>query len=461
MGNVRGCRDCGSPLSRYNPDERCSPCATTARRRPSRPVELPAGFALDAEIRAALEAGEWATVLQAVHTVSGATQTDVAVATGLSQPHISRLMAGKVPDPTLATVRALCDGLGIPRIVAGLAPAATDTPEVTTDRRAFLTAAAALSAVSFAPLAELAAMPTNTIGLGDACKLRTLAGEITALDNTHGGDVFCDAAVRAVEHADHLLQFGSYSARVGREIQTAVAELSDAAGWAYYDANQQQRARYWYQQALTNARLIEDLRLEVIVLCELSMQAVFLGRAREGVQFAELAERQAAGWAPPRVVALTLLRQASGHGAGGDVQQAQRLMSRARNVYQPGRHQDDPEWIDFLDPAEVTSLEAAVYAGLGEHHRAARLLDDALIQRHGEFPRNETFFRVRLAEELANDGRIEEACATAVEALPAVARLHSTRTKARASAFFAGMAGHRSRAARDAVERAQAAGLVA
>jgi hypothetical protein len=138
-----------------------------------------------------------------------------------------------------------------------------------------------------------------------------------------------------------------------------------------YDAGPQQAARHWFQHALTHARLIGDLTLEVVILSELSLQAVFLGRAREAVQFAEHAERQAAGWATPRVRALTLLRQAGGHGAIGDAGQVRRLASQARQVYQPGRHPDDPDWIEFLDSAEVTSLEAAAYAGVGDHDRLA------------------------------------------------------------------------------------------
>jgi hypothetical protein len=117
-------------------------------------------------------------------------------------------------------------------------------------------------------------------------------------------------------------------------------------------------------------------------------------------------------------------------------------------------------WIEFLDPAEVTSLEAAALAGGGKHRTAARLLTDALAERHGEHRRNELFFRIRLAEELQLDGRLDDACGIAVETIPLLDGLQSSRTRHRASRFFAGL-DRRHASARDALDRAEAAGLIA
>lgn len=455
MSRVRYCTTCGHPLSRYNAGERCGSCA--ARQRASRPALLPPGFALRDEVRAALGAGDWSTVLRAA-TAAGVSQTAIAMAAGVSQPQVSRLMSGRSTAPSLPTVRGLCDGLGLPRALVGLAPAGPEPGEPTTDRRTLLTTA--LGASLIAPMIEIADTPGDYIGADDAAKLRALAARITTLDTTHGGDGLCEIAVRCVEHADAILQHATFSEPVGRQIQTAVAELADAAGWAYYDAGQQHAARYWYQQALTTAQLMADLPMEVIVLCEMSMQAVHLGRPREAIQFAEHAARQATGWAPPRVQALTLLRQAAGHGATGDMSRTRRLVAQARHVYRPEMHDDDPVWIEFLDPAEVTSLEAVAYASNGQHRTAARLLGEALGERRGQHRRNEVFFRIRLAEELRHDGRLDDACGVAVETIPLLTGLQSSRTRCRAGQFFTGL-DRRYASARDALDRAAAAGLVA
>src|SRR5687767_2214329 len=93
------------------------------------------------EIRRALRSGDWSTVLKAFSQETGASQTDIAVAAGLSQPHISRLMTGRSREPGIHTVRALCAGLGIPTALAGL----LDDQEEDTNRRQFLAGAASAS----------------------------------------------------------------------------------------------------------------------------------------------------------------------------------------------------------------------------------------------------------------------------------------------------------------------------
>src|SRR4051812_31542166 len=104
-------------------------------------INVPLDVVARPEIRRALTTGDWATVLRAVADATGASQTEIAVAVGVSQPHVSRLMNGHSREPGIRTVRALCDGLGIPRALAGLLD---DEQEDTTNRRQVLTGTAAV-----------------------------------------------------------------------------------------------------------------------------------------------------------------------------------------------------------------------------------------------------------------------------------------------------------------------------
>src|SRR5262245_55621073 len=94
------------------------------------------------DVRRALLAGDWATALRAVLDL-GVTQTEIAHRAGISQAHVSRLARGESRDPGIATVRALCDGLGIPRPLTGLAD--DQHAEDQTDRRQFLGGALAVA----------------------------------------------------------------------------------------------------------------------------------------------------------------------------------------------------------------------------------------------------------------------------------------------------------------------------
>lgn len=460
MDPARHCIDCRAPLSRYNTGQRCGSCASAAAARPGRAIVLPPGFVLRPEVRAALGVGDWSTVLRTAARVGDLTQTAIAAAAGVSQGQVSRLMSGRSSDPSVKTVRGLCDALGIARQLAGLAPVAVEPEEPTTDRRSFI--AGALGALGLAaPVLELTDAPTPHVGLDDAAKLRALATEIVQLDTTHGGDVLREAAVRAVEQADHMLQYGHYAERVGREIQSTLTELSELTGWVHYDAGQQQQARHWYQQALTHAQLIEDRRREVVVLSSLSMQSTFLGRPREAIQFAQRGQRLAAGWAPPRVRALMLMREAAGWARMGDGGEVGRLVASARNEYRPGRDDDDPPWIWFLDASEMRSTEASFAADTGDHVRAERMFRDAMALQDHAYPRNEAFFAIRLAEEMAAQGNTRDACAQVTDLLPRLGELASSRLRRRAVGLVESVRGERSTAVADLVERARTAGLIA
>src|SRR5919108_2551478 len=66
----------------------------------------------------------------------GLSQTTIAVRAGLSQSQVSRLANGKSREPGMNTVKALCDGLAIPRSLAGLQDGSGEEDD--TDRRQFL-----------------------------------------------------------------------------------------------------------------------------------------------------------------------------------------------------------------------------------------------------------------------------------------------------------------------------------
>ena len=70
------------------------------------------------DVQDALARGDWPTVLRAFLD-GGLSQTAIAARTGLSQSQISRLASGKNRTPGIKTVKALCDGLAVPRQFAG------------------------------------------------------------------------------------------------------------------------------------------------------------------------------------------------------------------------------------------------------------------------------------------------------------------------------------------------------
>ena len=83
----------------------------------------------------------------------GLSQTAIASRTGLSQSQISRLASGKSQTPGIKTIKALCDGLTVPRQLAGLLD--DTSQEDDTDRRQFLGGSLSVLAAAAIPYSDM------------------------------------------------------------------------------------------------------------------------------------------------------------------------------------------------------------------------------------------------------------------------------------------------------------------
>src|SRR5215467_16249237 len=87
------------------------------------------------DVQEALARGDWSAVLRAFLD-DGLSQTVIAARAGLSQSQVSRLANGQSKTPGINTIKALCDGLAVPRRLAGLVDDASQEDD--TNRRQFL-----------------------------------------------------------------------------------------------------------------------------------------------------------------------------------------------------------------------------------------------------------------------------------------------------------------------------------
>ena len=356
-------------------------------------------------------------------------------------------------------MRALCDGLGIPRALAGLASApADDTEEDATDRRTMLT-----GSVGAALLDATSVRDTRTahIGATEVEQLHTAARDLQTHDRLHGADALCEVGLRCLRRADNWLNHASYASSIGRELQVAYARLAQVTGWLHYDAGRQAAARHYYREALCAAQLARDVDMEVWVLEAMSQQASYVGRPREAVQLAQRAQERAAGWAPSRVSALLFVREATAWARAGDRSAFRRAFIEAENVFDPRPEGEDPHWIVFFDESELTGLKAASLSYLGRHDRAVSLLQQAVDRKAASrLRRNHLWFQARLAEERLKLGDVNMSCDSVERALPAFAEITSTRIRSRMSGVCRALARLARPHARDVVHRARRIGLL-
>lgn len=455
----RRCRDCGSPLSRYNTAPQCSACASARRAWPALTVQVPPQVWFSADMRRALSQWNWQTVLSAVADETGASQTQLAELTGLSQAHISRLMSGASRCFDIRTISQVVDGLGVPRVLAGLAPVSatfsdTLSPSADVDeevepmkRRTLVSASLA------APFAAVFGEVQTHVTADAAWQIRLMVPELYTLDDQVGGEAVSQATQWCLRKVDALLNQADYGESVGRELQSTYGELAEMAGWLHFDAGRYDDARFYYGEALRAAQLADNLNLEVLVLASMNTLSRYQGRPREAIQLIQLAQRRAAGWAPPRLAALLSAREAVCWAQLGDAASSRNAMHRAYHVFHPDVGDDDPQWLTFFDTAELAARRATASTYLGRPEQAASAMRSAVDGLGSKFQRNRAYYSVRLGLLLLAEGNQTDACQVVAPALPLFTSVRSGRAHARLREFCNQIQASTTPAARDLIER--------
>lgn len=200
--------------------------------------------------------------------------------------------------------------------------------------------------------------------------IRANAHRLIDLDTSYGGDDLARLATRAFRSAYERLASGLYVPNTEHDLQAAVGELGQVAGWIAYDADQQRLSRQLTNEALLHSRLAGDRAMELFELGQLAMQAVQLGRPAEALRIAdEVIDSQPLS---SRVAAVFRIRRARALGQAGDCARALSEHDRARAILTNGATAADPAWTWWVDDAELAWHRAMTLADLG---RSAPALD--------------------------------------------------------------------------------------
>jgi transcriptional regulator with XRE-family HTH domain len=184
-------------------------------------------------LRAALGRWDWGTVLTAAGSEARLSQTQLAMRVGVSQAQVSRLMSGHSKEPGIRTVLGIVDALGIPRLLAGLAPRGLDhltrqgdEPAVTVDAVERRTLGKAIIGITLAiPLADT--QPGEPV---DVTRLQpnAVVADLYALVDRYGGAAIADIARRRLVRLTRQMDNAVVSPAVETRMQSMVGELASA-----------------------------------------------------------------------------------------------------------------------------------------------------------------------------------------------------------------------------------------
>jgi transcriptional regulator with XRE-family HTH domain len=453
--DVRNCQRCGALLSRYNRDVRCAACVA------AEPIpEIPPALWQLGPIRDALASDDLGAVLVTARQALCFSQAELADLLSdneltFSQPKVSRIEAG-TPVREIDDRRRISDVLGIPAELLGLAsrhsftaaslalrPVATVVVREATaamQRRTVLTGAAALVGWTLGgPLAE----PSHQrIGTAHVQQSEDTLAQLWALDDRYGSDGIQELAVGLLQRLHAMLNHGTYDEPTGLRLQTMAGRVAEHAGWLSYDAGRQDHARYYLAEALTAARLSGDEELEVLVLGSLSVQAAHVGRHREAIALASRAQDTRVAHRMPAAYAMAAFREARAHALAQDDANANKAMLRAEKAF--ARASNRPDWIAYLDDAELAAKFAFCWAALGHSSKAIGLFSQALDGQHDAYQRNRALYSAYLAHAHLANSDVDQAATVGVAALDRVEQVTSVRALDEAASLRRRLAPHRS-----------------
>jgi hypothetical protein len=268
---------------------------------------------------------------------------------------------------------------------------------------------------------------SSGVGADHVALLETAIRNIESTDAARGGDTLYGAAQSLYRVADAWLDQGSPPPTIRDGIQSLIGDLACWLGWLAFDADRHDQARRYLSEALLSARLMDDPFLEVRTMASLSLLALAF-RPREALQCAQLAQRLASGWSTPRLAALLHLRAARAHAAMNDERAFAREIANAAGKLDRGPGVDEPLFVRFVGPGELSGIAGLSYLAMRRPDRASGLFRDIVDNPDPAYQRNMSYYTVRLAESLGRQGDITGACVVARQAVNLVSGLESSRT---------------------------------
>ncbi|WP_245614449.1 helix-turn-helix domain-containing protein [Actinokineospora inagensis] len=265
------------------------------------------------------------------------------------------------------------------------------------------------------------------LGVSVADELAARVVELRHLDDVVSSGELLPAIRQELTEAGSLVRDGSYVESVGRRLLTAVGELAQLAGWVASDAGRHAEAQRHYVGGVSAASEGGDAPLAAQLFSSLSYQIANVGDPRDALLLARTAVA-GAGQPSPLVRALLLERVAWASAKVEDRVATHRALDAVDDAYEqrsPGV--TEPEWVYWLNRAEIDVMAGRCLIELGAPDQAAPLLSAAIATYPREHAREVALYLSWLAESYARTGALDAAKATLESAYDHAARIPSAR----------------------------------
>ncbi|MFJ9411154.1 helix-turn-helix domain-containing protein [Streptomyces sp. NPDC101393] len=431
------------------------------------------------DLRRALDEHDFAAAFALIKKWGGLSQNKIATACELTPGKVSNVISGQHQITSIAVIRRIADGLGIPGALLGLAPrpwenqAQKPTPPPTEDRRPseevswhpdatvgladhltrsdlVLNRRAATRALSTAAVSGAALLDTlegwlqpanadtrarrrGRLGTRDLDDLETTARTFRAWDRQYGGGLRRKSVLGQLNEVASALD-EHQSAPIEQRLYGVMAQLAGTAATMAWDDGQQRRAQDYYLVALRSAHAGGDTAFGANVLAGMAQQMLYADRPQDALELVRLAQDGARATAGPRLRAMLHTREAWAYAAMGRHAAFHRASGQAGEALSSAG-QDEPYWISYFDTSELAGvtggrlLDLARQAPRQHADTAAKEIRTALNQRGSEAGRSHALDWIGLAECHFLVGDINGAVESTHQAVGAATHTQSGRVR--------------------------------
>lgn len=281
------------------------------------------------------------------------------------------------------------------------------------------------------------------IGLSTVETIERRVHQLRLLDDHAGGEETAAVLAAEVTATAETLRAASFTAEVGRRLLVALAELCQLAGWVTSDAGQHAAAARFYLGGVQAAHAAGDIPGAANNLSSLAYQVANIGDPVEAVALARSAYAGARHHASATTRALLLERVAWAHARAGEAGGAERALGAVEDAYADRRPDDDPTWVYWLSPEEISIMAGRVWTELARPLRAVPILERATAGYTADRSRETSLYLSWLGEAFVQAREVERAATTGVRALRLSRVAGSARTVDRIQTLRRALAPHR------------------
>ncbi|WP_399926993.1 helix-turn-helix domain-containing protein [Streptomyces kanamyceticus] len=417
----------------------------------ARPQELPAGLLTDPEMINACRVRDFARVFRLVKARAGIYPSMIARRCELTPSRVGEVMAGRRQLLHMDVVERIADGLRVPGHMLGLARRPWETPQTlgAVEAEAHQDAEAGKAAPGTLPGPDvdsiLALTSRTTLNSATLEAFQSSIEDYWRRDDQHGGEALRPAIVGQLRYVVGLLK-ENRPPSIQRGLYGVAAELARLAGWTYFDARQYNQARAYFTEALQLAKEIDDRQTMANVLACMSLQATYQDKPADSLAFVTAAQDQArsAMGSTPRVLSMLSMREAFAHATLGNRQSTHRAIGEAHRHFEEIQAADhDPSWVTYFDEPKLIVDTGIAHGRLGEASTAEPLIADALQREDRANQRGRAFHSFWLARTQLDQGKLDQACHTATQALESASAVASERVTGHLREFYDQLAPHR------------------